>query len=72
MLLISSLVAGLSAAPAAYAANTKEYVSICDSGRLRASERASCRAKFKAAKADADRTAIFKEFSEVMDGKRMK
>jgi hypothetical protein len=68
-LVIASIILGLTAT-SAYAVNTKDYATICDSSRLKNSERKECREKFKAAKTDEERTALFKEFSDIMEGKR--
>jgi hypothetical protein len=49
-------------------AGTKDLVSICASARLSSTDKKECRAQFKAAQTDADRTAVFKTFDNKMNG----
>lgn len=55
-------------ATSAMAANTKDLVRICDSGRLMATERKDCKAQFKAAPDDAARLAVFRAFDAKISG----
>jgi hypothetical protein len=50
------------------AAETKNYDHICESSRLRAVERADCRAQMKAASNDEDRRDVFRTFDVKANG----
>jgi len=47
-------------AGAASAASAKDYATICESGRLVASQRAACRRQMEAATSDAERAKIWR------------
>jgi hypothetical protein len=53
---------------AAQAAETKNYDHICESARLRAVERADCRAQMKAAASDETRRDVFRTFDVRANG----
>jgi len=58
----------LSAAVAAQAADIKTYAQICDSSRLRAVERADCRAQMKAVTSEDAARDVFRTFSFKVNG----
>ena len=66
MLFVASV--ALSVSFVAQAAETGSYTHICESSRLRAVERADCRAQMKAASNDQDRRDVFLTFDAKANG----
>ena len=61
-ILSAGLIVLAAAAAVPAQAGTKDYIAICQNTRLSAAERTACRAEFRAAATDADRTQVFKVY----------
>ncbi|MHB1205822.1 MAG: hypothetical protein ACYCZX_09660 [Rhodospirillaceae bacterium] len=69
VLFVTSVVLSLGVAASSFAADAAQgYGQICDSARLRAVERADCRAQMKAASTEESRRDVFRTFDVKANG----